>query len=57
MVEYLIGALVWGIITEYIFEITRGEMDFHMRIINLVFFPFILCIFTYNFIVEFKKQS
>lgn len=57
MIEYLLVALIWGMITEFIFDVTEEKLNFQIRVINFLFFPIIFCIFTYYFIKEFNKQS
>tara|TARA_R110000803_G_scaffold126294_1_gene193775 strand:- start:649 stop:819 length:171 start_codon:yes stop_codon:yes gene_type:complete len=55
MIVYLLMAVVWLVITEYVFEVIEEKLSWEMKIINFLFFPIVLPVFIYIFIKEFNK--
>lgn len=53
MIIYFIIALVWGVFIEWVFEVTDGELDNTLRILNFIFYPVAIPLFGYYFIKEF----
>tara|TARA_B100000780_G_C21071061_1_gene430987 strand:+ start:751 stop:924 length:174 start_codon:yes stop_codon:yes gene_type:complete len=55
MITYLIIATVWLAFTEFVFEKIGEDLSWEMKLLNFIFFPLVVPIFTYTFIKEFNK--
>ena len=53
---YLIMAVLWLALTEYIFELIGEKLTWDMKIINFLFFPIVFTISVYTFIKEFNND-
>lgn len=55
MIVYFIIAIIWGVFTEWVFEVTDNEMSNILRILNFMFYPIVIPMFGYYFIKEFNN--
>lgn len=56
MMVYLIMAVLWLALTEYIFDVIGEKLTWEMKIINFLFFPIVFTISVYTFIKEFNND-